>query len=158
MMAEWQVEFHVVPRQALSATPRLIGAAALEAQWWTGRPFPADYRERLATEAPLAESPEAGIERWGTEDGNRVDVHSEGGRVGHVSARVDVRRLDPRFGAALLVFVRAASAVLVRADGFVVEPTINAFSGALRSSAAWRYANDTATFLQNRAAVEEDAE
>jgi hypothetical protein len=157
-MAGWQVEFHVVPRQALPTTPRLIAAATLDADWWKGRPFPPDYRERLAAAALPADSPGEGLERWGAEEGNRVDVQSERGRVGRVTARVDVRQLDPRFGAALLVFVRAASAVLVRGDGFVVEPTINAFSGALRSSSAWRFANDTATFLQNRAAIEQDDE
>ena len=76
--------------------------------------------------------------RWGEEDGNRVDVWSADGEVSTVTARVDVRRLDSKFGAALLAFVRAIGAVLIRQDGLVVQPTINAYSGALRSSTAMR--------------------
>jgi hypothetical protein len=67
--------------------------------------------------------------------------------VSSVTARVDVRRLDSKFGAALLLFVRAADALLVRRDGAVVESTINAYAGALRSSAAWRYASEPGASL-----------
>jgi hypothetical protein len=62
-----------------------------------------------------------------------------------VTARVDVRRLDSKFGAMLLQFVRTANAVLVRSDGLVVEPLVGAFAAALRSSDAWRFANDPAS-------------
>jgi hypothetical protein len=84
---------------------------------------------------------------WGDESGNRVDVWSVGSRVKRVIARVDVRRLDSKFGAALIAFARTANAVFVRGDGLVVEPTIAAYAGALRSSSAWRYASDPAAFL-----------
>jgi len=84
---------------------------------------------------------------WGVEDGNRIDVWSEGGRVRAVTARVDVRRLDSKFGAALLQFVRTADAVLVRNDGLIVEPQIGAYAAALRSSVAWQFASDPTSFL-----------
>ena len=61
-----------------------------------------------------------------------------------MTACVDVRRLDARFGAMLLQFARIADAVLVRRDGLVVEPLVGAFGAALRSSDAWKYANDPA--------------
>ena len=75
-----------------------------------------------------------------------------------VMVRVDVRRLDPKFGAALLLFVRAANGVLVRRDGLVVEATINAYTGALRRSRAWRYASDPLAWLAAQAATGEDAD
>ena len=70
-------------------------------------------------------------------------------------ARVDVRRLDSKFGAALIQFVRSAGAVLVRADGLVVEPVISEYVAALRSSDAWRFASDPMTFLRSQASSDD---
>jgi hypothetical protein len=130
-MAAWQVEFSVVPRRALASA----GAAALrssDANWWA-----------TAGASPAASS-SADVQSWGPEDGNRLDVWLVGGRAAKVSARVDVRKLDAKFGAMLLQFARTADAVLVRGDGLVVEPLVGAYAAALRSSAAWRFANDPA--------------
>jgi hypothetical protein len=110
----------------------------------------------LAGVASPARSWSTDLETWGAEDGNRVDVWSDGGRVRRVMARVDVRRLDSKFGAALIDFARKADAVLVRNDGLVVEARINAYAGALRTSDAWRFASDPAAFLAANPASDED--
>ncbi len=150
-MAIWQVDFHVVPRRALPVTSEALTRALTDdTDWWADASFPLDYAKRLAAVAPLARPWSAQVETWGIEDGNRVDVSSRQGRVYRVAARVDVRRLDSKFGAALIHFVRTVGAVLVRGDGLVVEPTINAYVGALRSSDAWRFASDPMTFLTSR--------
>jgi hypothetical protein len=62
-------------------------------------------------------------------------------------AHIDVRRLDSRFGAALLSFVRSVDAVLVRSDGLVVEPRIGPYVAALRTSDAWSFASDPTSYL-----------
>ena len=143
-MAAWQVEFSIVPRRALAAA----GAAALrpsaDTEWWAADALPAGYQGKLAAVASPASSPSANVQSWGPEDGNRLDVWSIDGRATKVTARVDVRKLDARFGAMVLQFARTAGAVLVRSDGLVVEPVVGAFAAALRNSAAWRFANDPA--------------
>ena len=143
-MAAWQVEFSVVPRRALASA----GAAALrssaDANWWVAESLPADYQGKLAAVASPAPSSSADVQSWGPEDGNRLDVWLVDGRAAKVSARVDVRKLDAKFGAMLLQFARTADAVLVRSDGLVVEPLVGAFAASLRGSAAWRFANDPA--------------
>ncbi|HET7457847.1 MAG TPA: hypothetical protein VFJ74_09340 [Gemmatimonadaceae bacterium] len=142
-MALWQTDFFVVPKRALAAAPAPLTADALDAaSWWAGAALPADYRERLDAAAPRVASSSPEIEAWGADDGNRVEVWREQGRVARVRARVDVRRLDAKFAAGLLTFVRAADAVLVRADGRVTEPTAGGFGLALRGSAAWRFVQD----------------
>ena len=146
-MAVWQVDFYLVPRRAVAAITDRAPAVLHATDWWATAAFPSDYRKRLATVANLTQSSSTDIEMWGLEDGNRVDVWSAGGRVRSVMARIDVRRLDSRFGAALLAFVRAAGAVLVRRDGLVVEPVIRSYANALRTSDAWRFASDPAAFL-----------
>lgn len=158
-MAAWQVDLHIVPRQALATVAHPLNAAIVDAtDWWSSQRILADYGARLAAVAAPGQSSDAALETWGEKEGNRVDVWSNGGRVARIIVRVDVRRLDARFGAAILGLVRAANAVMIRGDGLVLEPTIAAFAGALRGSAAWRFANDPAAFLAKHAALEEDAE
>ncbi len=157
-MAAWHVDFTIVPRRALASAglPTLPGSA--DAASWGTEPLPADYRQKLgAVEAPAASS-SADRQTWGTEDGNRIEVWSVNGRATTVTARVDVRRLDARFGAMLLQFARTADAVLVRGDGLVIEPLVGAFGAALRSSSAWRYANDPAAKFASYAEPAEDEE
>jgi hypothetical protein len=159
MTAAWQVDFHIVPKRALASAPQPLSREVLDdTDWWTSAQFPADYGARLATVAPPSHARDPELATWGSRDGNRVDVLSRDGHVSRVIARVDVRKLDSKFGAALLVFVRGVNGLLIRIDGLVVEPTINAYVASLRSSAAWRYASDPAEFLASRAAIEDDSE
>jgi hypothetical protein len=152
-MAAWQVSFHVIPRLPVSD----FSPMALEkTEWWAAADFPSDYHRRLAEVAPATPSEGSNLETWGPEDGNRVDVWSEGGRVRRVKVQVDVRRLDSKFGAALLTFVRAADAVLIRGDGLIVAPTIGAYAGALRTSLAWRFASDPTPFVISLSESEKD--
>ncbi|MEO7965265.1 MAG: hypothetical protein ABIT38_15265 [Gemmatimonadaceae bacterium] len=136
-----------MPRRALSPSALAAPKGLAGIEWGQVEAIPVDYQRQLAAVATPGRSLNADQQTWGVEDGNRIDVWSVEGRAMSVTARVDVRRLDSRFGALLLQFVRGANAVLVRRDGLVVEPIIGAFASALRSSAAWRFANDPAEFL-----------
>lgn len=144
MTAPWQVEFHLVPKAALRGAFHGTDARTLEStDWWTGHRFPFDYRDRLAASGPALAGTTPGLESWGITEGNRIDVHASGGQVRRVTALVDVRRLDAKFSAALLTFVRVADAALVRSDGPIIEPSITAFAAALRGSGAWKHASPT---------------
>lgn len=136
------MEFHLVPKAALRGAFHGTDAATLDAtDWWAGHRVPPDYRDRLAAAGPAMHTAGADRESWGTVEGNRIDVQSVGGRVQRVKALVDVRRLDAKFSAALLTFVRVADAALVRRDGPIIEPSITAFAAALRGSSAWKHAS-----------------
>lgn len=143
-MAAWQVDFYVVPRRALPTSSDVATGVLTDTNWWASQDLPSDYQRRLAAIASAASSRIADLQTWGSEDGNRVEAWSNGGRVGTIVARIDVRRLDSRFGAALLHFVRSVDAVLVRSDGLVVEPLIGPYATALRTSDAWRFASGPA--------------
>jgi hypothetical protein len=155
-MAPWQVDFYIIPRRALLSRGTLDSSDLAATPWWATHVLPPDYQRRLGAVASVAPSSRANVQTWGSEDGNRVDVWSEDNRVSAIMARVDVRRLDSKFGAALLQFVRTADAVLVRSDGLVVEPTIAAYAGALRNSAAWKFANDPAAHVNKYADTDDD--
>jgi hypothetical protein len=144
-MAAWHVHFSIIPRRALAAARAAKQLPPADAAWWAADVLPAGNERKLAAVASLESPASATRQSWGPEDGNRVDVWSVDGRATMVAARVDVRRLDARFSAMLLQFVRTANAVLVRSDGLIVEPVVGAFGAALRSSEAWRFANDPAS-------------
>lgn len=155
-MALWQVEFAIVPRRALGGSARLARPELMDTDWWTAEHLPAGYAHRLAEVAPADASSTGELQTWGNAEGNRIDVWSIGGKPARMLARVDVRRLDARFGAMLLQFARIADAVLVRRDGLVIEPVVGAFGAALRSSSAWQYASDPAAFIASAAAADDD--
>jgi hypothetical protein len=156
-MAAWQVDFYLVPRAAIGIAATVLTPGELDStEWWAVAAFPADYQLRLDMVATRGRSWTARLETWGSEDGNRVDVALEDGRVQSVIIRVDVRRLDSKFGAALIEFTRKLGALLIRRDGLIIEPTIAAYAGALRTSIAWRFANDPAAFLASHAADVKD--
>lgn len=142
-MAPWQVIFHVVPHRAMATAPRVLDAGTVAtADWWGAGPGVRELRDRLEVLVGPPTHATPTLERWGTADGNGVDVHLAGGRIARVIAHVDVRKLDPKFGAALLGLARSMQSVLVRADGWVAEPTVGGYSTALRGDPAWAHANE----------------
>jgi hypothetical protein len=146
-MAVWQVEFVIVPRQALANKPRVALSQLLDTDWWSAEGLPSSYERQLTAIAPAGTSRTADLHTWGEEDGNRIDLWWDNGKPARMTARVDVRRLNATFGAKLLQFARVADAVLVRRDGLVIEPSVGAFGAALRTSEAWKYASDPAAHL-----------
>ena len=148
-MAGWQVDFAIVPKHALATKARVPIPDLMSTNWWSSEKLPASYARQVGAVAPAGSSWTAELQTWGEEDGNRVDVWLENGKAVRMIARVDVRRLDARFGAMLLQFTRSAGAVLVRRDGLVVEPLVGAFGAALRTSTAWQYAADPAAYLDS---------
>jgi hypothetical protein len=157
-MAVWQVEFAIVPRRALAAKARVAIAQVIDTDWWSAERLPVGYAHQLAAVAPPGSSSTAELQTWGEAEGNRVDLWLENGKATRMTARVDVRRLDARFGAMLLQFAKVADAVLVRRDGLVVQPLVGAFGAALRSSEAWRYASDPAAFFATYSETDDDDE
>lgn len=157
-MAVWQVEFAIVPRQALTTTPHVPLSQVLDTDWWSGARLPAGHERQLSAIARLGASRATDRQTWGEEDGNRIDLWLENGKPARLMVRVDVRRLDAAFGARLLQFARIADAVLVRRDGLVIEPLVGAFGAALRSSEAWKYVADPAEYLASYSDEDEEPE
>lgn len=155
-MAAWQVEFAIVPRRALAAQPPVALPQLMDTDWWSVERLPSGYSQHLAAIAPPGSSWATELQTWGEQDGNRIDVWSENGNPIRMIARVDVRRLDARFGAMLLQFAKIADAVLIRPDGLVVEPLVGAFGAALRSSRAWQYASDPTAYFASYSEPDDD--
>ena len=146
-MAAWQVDFYLVPRAAIGAAATALTPGELIAR--TGGVLPRFRRTISGGWTPSRVA--AIVDRTARDVGPRGrQSHRRRFRRWPRTERDhprDVRRLDSKFGAALIEFVRKFGALLVRRDGLIVEPTIAAYAGALRSSNAWRFANDPAAFL-----------
>ena len=155
-MADWQVDFAIVPRRALAARPSVALPKIMETDWWSSEHLPVGYSQQLAAIAAPGSSSAAERQSWGDAEGNRVEVWFENGRATRMTASVDVRRLDAKFGAMLLQFARVAEAVLIRRDGLVVEPIVGAFGAALRTSKAWQYASDPASRFASYSEPDDD--
>ena len=144
-MAPWQVTLHVVPHRAMARAPRVLDADTVATtDWWGAGDGTRELRDRLGVLVGPPTRTTPTVESWGSADGNGVDVHLSNGRIARVVAHVDVRKLDPKFGAALLGLARSMQSVLVRADGWVAEPTVGGYSTALRGDPAWQHANEPA--------------
>lgn len=142
-MAPWQVIFYLVPHRAMATAPRVLDAGIVATtDWWGAGAGARELRDRLGVLVGPPTRTTPTLESWGAADGNGVDVHLSAGRIARVVAHVDVRKLDPKFGAALLGLARSMQSVLVRADGWVAEPTVGGYSTALRGDPAWAHANE----------------
>src|SRR4029079_639518 len=97
-MAVWQLEFSIVPRRALATKERVQIADLLNTDWWSSEHLPPGYAQHIGAIAPAGSSWTAELQTWGREDENRVDVWFKNGKAVRMVARVDVRRLDARFG------------------------------------------------------------
>lgn len=152
-MAPTQVELHVIPQRALTAFAgqSLTRESLATGDWWRGATLPAGWRAHLTAMAGTVtnSAAEPGLERWGSTDGDAIEVRSAEGGVVRIVARVDAKRPSARFAAALITFVQATGATLVRADGTVLRATAGDFGAALRASPSWRPDADPASRLRD---------
>src|SRR3954470_19337137 len=102
-MAAWQVEFYVVPRRAIAGAAQPLTRSVLaETRWWSASDLPEDY-DRLLSAVGAASDAAPALAAWGPVDGNRVEVQLENGLARSMRVFVDVRRLDSKFGAAVIL-------------------------------------------------------
>src|SRR5262245_50863218 len=125
-MATWQADFDLVlPPQGLVH----------------------DYRDRLAAMLPPLKSWSDRLEQWGTEDGDRIDVWSDG-RECEVFVRFDMRAPKAELYRGFPAVVQASGCVLASQREERVEPTVSVLVGALRRAAAARFVADPIAFLE----------
>lgn len=147
-MAIWQLRAWVVPR-----TNELNGArVANELQkgvseaWSTLDPelLRANV-ERLGLEP--ARSWDSRALLWGREDSNYLRALVDGSRVREIETGIDARSVSLEYCRRLSDVLCDMGAVLVTAEGRIVEASLRSVAGALRRSAAWRFVTDPRAFL-----------
>lgn len=124
-MAVWQATFQLVPTCG----------------------FPADYRDWLDEIAPRIRSWSRDIQWWGSEDGDRIDVVLDNGWPMEALVRIDLRELDAQFVESVLGFARSVGFQLLDADGREIQPALDDFMLAVRTSPAFRFVESSVRYM-----------
>jgi hypothetical protein len=153
-MATWQFDFHVVPEGGVAnffgTTPLVIDAEAfVDHNWWAEYRSLAELETDISSVAPRLTSWSSEIERWGTEDGDRIDVVRSGAEVCDVLVRVDARRISQTFLADIVKLARKHHLLLRLSDGRIVKPSIGKLLSEIRLSSAFRFCEDPRVFLES---------
>jgi hypothetical protein len=125
-VAAWQASFHVV-----------LPSAAL----------PPDYAQRLGRVLPTGRHWDPSSERWGVEDGDRIDVSAE--PPAEIVARFDLRAWRPDLYDRFLAFVQSVGGRLHDAEQDIdVALTSEAFLENLRGSRAAQFVKDPPAYFE----------
>jgi hypothetical protein len=152
-MALWQFDLLLIPRRCVPgagrSAPRRLAVAEVDSLDWTG------YRLDSATERLIQDfaKPRASWDpetrSWGEEDGDRLDVTLEDGKVVEITARIDARYSRGTFAQGVVALAVHLDCVFLTKDLDVIPPLFHEVSAALESSAARTFVRDPYTFLDS---------
>lgn len=155
-MATWQFDLHLVPRPYAirefdRAATQIRQDQFHDVDWWAKSNVDADELRRLFSFLlPNTSSWSAQIEKWGTEDGDRIDlVLSEGG-IADVFIRVDVRQLSKSFISGIAELAKSFDCVLLSADLEFLEPDEETINSSIENSRAAQFVADPERFLRGK--------
>jgi len=127
-MATWQADFVV-----------LVGPPGL----------PANYRELVGGFLPPARSWSTDLEVWGIDDGDRIDIPTDGSS--ELFARFDLREWRPVLYDQFLAFICAVGGRLQAESGVEIPLTAEAFRRSLSESDAARFVTGPRGYLDGLA-------
>jgi hypothetical protein len=160
-MAVWQASFDIVPRERVAElfpgwfdppfepdyVEILPSEEPEELDWWATRQPPADFRATLDRLAPRFSSWSPNLEWWGSEDGDRVDVFRDAGRVESVYVRFDMRAPNTTFIDGIANLAADMNCDFIGFPGMLYEGSTAGLAAALRNSPALRFVEDPIAFL-----------
>lgn len=164
-MATWQFDSIAVPRKTVltkfSAIPHKLDMEEFSSiDWWSGINV---FKATLHNIVPLAPETKKeliqGVETWGEEDGNRIDVgYSKKDKVQEITIRIDVRDCSEKFILDLMSFLNELDCLIITETGFVVDPKETQKKGQnffflmltqINDSNAKKFVDDPEKFLKN---------
>jgi hypothetical protein len=153
-VATWQFDLHLLPlasiARAYGVPPLIIPRSEFDGQlWWRDVDNPSTLRADISRFLPSLQSWNKTIDRWGLEDGDRIDVAWENESIASFFVRIDVRSVSQTFLVQVIELARANSWLLRIADGRLLRPSIAKLLSAIHSSPAFRFVTDPALFLRD---------
>ena len=160
-MASWQFDFHFIPLDVITshygATPVVIANEDFERHdWWSGYQSGREIETEITSILPQLESWSSQVERWGSDDGNRVDLVWEATDITGIFVRVDVRQISQQFLTEIVNIARKHHFVIRLNDGRVIRPSVAKLLSATRSSDAFRFCEDPKSFIDSLNTALED--
>lgn len=147
-MAVWQFDMHMLPTQALDQAAELSAEACDSTDWWRNFQPPPDYAEHIEQMLPRARSWSPEIDIWGSDDGHRVDIVRENGRVADIFVRIDLRTPHSDFASALASLATTWSCALrVAETGAFLGPAPTDILRAIAASSAAEFVSDPRGYI-----------
>jgi hypothetical protein len=159
-MATWQFDVHLLPRAEIitryRAVPILISKAELDrGDWWKSVSTMECLESDLSRLLPRLDTWSDQIERWGSEDGNRIEVIREGDTICDVWLRFDVRGSSYAYLSCVVQVARRHDCMLRTEDGKVLRPSVSRLLTEIQGSSAFRFVENPALFLKALEAARE---
>lgn len=154
-MAAWQFDFHLIPRDSAVHAGSEVPAQFQESQsrdvnWWAGSSaLVPEMRKRFSSLLPQAASWSDRIEKWGDDDGDRIDLVRDEAGIVDVFVRIDVRQLSKPFIGGLITVCRSLDCVLFTEQQEVIASEEAVLLRAISKSEAARFVDDPRDFLDN---------
>jgi hypothetical protein len=140
-VAIWQFECSLAPPDAA------LLPDADEAAGWDRHQPPDGYQAVIASFAPRAASWSGEILMWGEENGDRVEVVLDSGRVADIICRLDLRAFSEPFAQGVLRLAEFCGCRLRNRAGRLFVAEWSALLGEVRASDELRFVRDPRGFL-----------
>jgi hypothetical protein len=153
-VATWQFDMHLLPiasvSRAYGTTPLIIPRSEFDSQvWWEGVDSPSALRAHISRFLPPLQSWNKATDRWGIEDGDRIDISWENDSIASIFVRIDLRSMSQTFLAEVIGLARASDCLLRIADGRLLRPSMAKLLSAIHTSPAFRFVTDPVSFLRD---------
>ena len=113
-----------------------------------GAPWPGDYAATLDRIARRGRELIGGVQTWGHENGNRLDVYLEQAVPDGALLRLDLRAWDTAFVTAIAACLSAWGAAVIAPDGSAVPPDATTITEWAAASPASRFVDDPDSYLR----------
>lgn len=137
-MATWQFDGLIVPRNIFSEKFRVLpNEIDMEefgsVDWWSRTNISKSFIRDVIPLAMVGNGEIIpGVETWGQENGNRIDVlYSKENRVVEISVRIDARDVSEEFIIELMIFLNKLDCLMICENGLVLDPHRNVGSALL---------------------------
>jgi hypothetical protein len=152
-MAVWQYDFHLVPKAGVERhyglIPTTMPLVSVEpGLFWTGIELTQEMRNEISRLLPSGKAWSDQIERWGQEQGTRIDLFVENEDIAEVFVRLDVRDLPQVLLINLMQIAKRHGLLVMLPDGSLFEPSVSRVLAEIRASNAFRFVQDPQKFLE----------
>lgn len=150
-MAVWQFQLRMIPRLPVVARfgciPKALPPSETWDWTWEHQP-PGDYRQIIESFTETYPSWSPDILMWGSENGNRIHVVIEDGRVSEASARLTLREFSMEFAVGIISLAKHCDWLLALNGDTLSLPDQDALLTAVKESNAMKFVMNPIEFLE----------
>ncbi len=155
-MAIWQWDVWIVPRkevvERLSVIPEYMDQDWFETNEWWNTASETELVGFFDSLLPTYDTLWAkNTQSWGSDDGDRVELMTEDGKITDVVIRVDLRDLNINFLASLMIFSAASEYVFYSLESKkFIEPDLSELLNEIRNSRKMVFIRDPEKFFEDK--------